>query len=151
GMLLDVLEKQALHLRLSVLNVVTRFAALGLGMMTHSPRTMLALLAVCGVFLYGYYGVLIVKHSGLSPGKMLPIMIKYLLRFVPAGIVIVALRYLGAPSIVIVGTAGVVLVGYYLYVLTAEPEVLGLAMARFTSPRVSVKNDAVRNPRRTAA
>src|SRR5215471_15768967 len=97
GMLLDVLEKQALALRLSVLNVVTRFAALGLGMMTHSPRMMLALLVVCGVFVYGYYGVLILKHSGLSPWKMLPILTKYLLRFVPAGIVIAVLQYLGMP------------------------------------------------------
>jgi O-antigen/teichoic acid export membrane protein len=150
GMLLDVLEKQALHLRLSVLNVVTRFAALGLGMMTRSPRMMLALLAVCGVFVYGYYGVLILKHSGLSPWKMLPIMIRYLLRFVPAGIVIVALQYLGTPSIVMVAAAGIMLVAYYLYVLSNKPEVLGLAMARFTSPRVSVNNRAVRNSGRTA-
>jgi hypothetical protein len=150
-MLLDVLEKQALHLRLSVLNVVTRFAALDLGMMTHSPRMMLALLAVCGVFVYGYYGVLILKHSGLSPWKMLPIMIKCLLRFVPAGVVIVALQYLGTPSIVMVAAAGIMLVAYYLCVMSTEPEVLGLAMARSTSQHVSVNNDAVRNSGRTAA
>jgi O-antigen/teichoic acid export membrane protein len=151
GMLLDVLEKQALHLRLSILNVVTRFAALGLGMMTHSPRMMLALLAVCGVLVYGYYGVVILKHSGLSPWKMLPIIIKYVLRFVPAGIVILALRYLSAPSIVMVAAAGMMLVAYYLYVLTTEPEMLGLAMARFISPRVSVNHNAVRDSGRTAA
>jgi O-antigen/teichoic acid export membrane protein len=151
GMLLDVLEKQVLHLRLSVLNVVTRFAALGLGMMTHSPRIMLALLVVCAAFVYGYYGVLILKHSGLSPWKMLPVMLKYLLRFVPAAIVIVAFRYLGAAPIVMVAAAGIMLVAYYVYVLTTEPEVLGLAMARFTSPRVSVNNDAVRNSGRTPA
>lgn len=155
GMLLDVLEKQALALRLSVLNVATRFAALGLGMMTHSPRMMLALLVVCGVFVYGYYGVLILKHSGLSPWKTLPIMIKCLLRFVPAGIVIVALQYLGAPPIVMVAAAGVMLVAYYLYVLTTEPEVLGLAMARFILGarrcQLSVNKDAVRNSGRTAA
>jgi len=151
GMLLDVLEKQALHLRLSVLNVVTRFAALGLGMMTHSPRMMLALLVVCGVFVYGYYGVRILSHSGLSPWKMLPILTKVLMRFVPAGIVIVALRYLGASSILMVAVAGVLLVSYYLYVLTAEPEVLGLAMARFKSPRAKVANRAVRNSERTVA
>jgi lipopolysaccharide exporter len=151
GMLLDVLEKQALHLRLSVLNAVTRFAALVLGMMTHNPRMMLALVAAFGAFVYGYYGVLILKHSGVSPWKMLPIMTKILLRFVPAGVVIVALRYLGAPSIVMVAAAGIMLVAYYLYVLTTEPEVLGLAMARFTSLRVSVNNDAVRDSGRTAA
>jgi O-antigen/teichoic acid export membrane protein len=151
GKLLDVLEKQALHLRLSILNVVTRFAALGLGMMTHSPRMMLALLAACGVLVYGYYGLLILKHSGLSPWKMLPIMIKYLLRFVPAGIVIVALQYVGAPPIVMVAAAGIMLVAYYLYVLTTEPEMLDLATARFTSPRVSVNNNAVRNSGRTPA
>jgi len=151
GKLLDVLEKQALHLRLSVLNVVTRFAALWLGMMTHSPRMMLALLAACGILVYGYYGVLILKHSGLSPWKMLPIMIKYLLRFVPTGIVIVALQYMGAPPIVMVAAAGIMLVAYYLYVLTTEPEMLDLATARFTSPRVSVNNNAVRNSGRTPA
>jgi O-antigen/teichoic acid export membrane protein len=151
GMLLDVLEKQALHLRLSVLNVVTRFAALGLGMMTHSPRMMLALLAACGVVVYGYYGVRILNHSGLSPWKMLPIMTKILVRFVPAGIVIVALRYLGAPSIAMVAAAGVMVVAYYLYVLTAEPEVLGLAMARFISPRASVNKDTVHNSGQMAA
>jgi len=151
GKLLDVLEKQALHLRLSVLNVVTRFAALWLGMMTHSPRMMLALLAACGILVYGYYGVLILKHSGLSPWKMLPIMIKYLLRFVPTGIVIVALQYMGAPPIVMVAAGGIMLVAYYLYVLTTEPEMLDLATARFTSPRVSVNNTAVRNSGRTPA
>src|SRR5215471_4485077 len=151
GKLLDVLEKQALHLRLSVLNVVTRFAALGLGMMTHSPRMMLALLAACGVLVYGYYGVLILKHSGLSPWKMLPIMTRILMRFVPAGIVIVALRYLGASSIVMVAAAGVMLLAYYLYVLTAEPEVLGLAMASFKSPGVKVNNRVVRDSGQTAA
>jgi O-antigen/teichoic acid export membrane protein len=151
GMLLDVLEKQALHLRLSILNVVTRFAALGLGMMTHSPRMMLALLVVCGALVYGYYGMLILKHSGLSPWKMLPIMIKYLLRFVPAGLVIVALQYLGTPSIVMVAAAGIMLVAYYFYVLTKESEMLGPAIARFISPRASVNNDTVRNSGRTAA
>jgi O-antigen/teichoic acid export membrane protein len=151
GVVLDVLEKQALHLRLSILNVVTRFTALGLGIMTHSPRMMLALLASCGVVVYGYYGVMILKHSGLSPGKMLPIMLRYLLRFVPAGIVIVALRYLGTPSIVIAAAAGVMLVAYYLYVLTVEPELLGLAMASFKSPGVKVNNRAVRDSGRTAA
>jgi O-antigen/teichoic acid export membrane protein len=151
GKLLDVLEKQALHLRLSVLNVGTRFAALWLGMMTHSPRMMLALLATCGVLVYGYYGVLILKHSGLSPWKMLPIMIKYLLRFVPAGIVIVTLQYVGAPPVVMVAAAGIMLVAYYLYVLTTEPEMLDLATAPFTSPRVSVNNNAVRNSGRTPA
>jgi hypothetical protein len=150
-MLLDVLEKQALHLRLSVLNVVTRFTALGLGMMTHSPRMMLALLAGCGVVVYGYYGALILKHSALSPWKMLPIMTKILLRFVPAGIVIVILQYLGAPSIVMVAAAGIMLVAYYFYVLTTEPEVLGLAMTRFASPRVSVDNDAFPNSGQRAA
>ena len=150
GMLLDVLEKQALHLRLSILNVVTRFAALGLGMMTRNPRMMLALLVVCGTVVYGYYGVLILKHSGLSPWKMLPIMTKYLLRFVPAGIVIMAVQYLGTPSMVMVA-AGIMLVAYYLYVLATEPEVLGLAMARSTSPHVSVNHDAVPNSGRTAA
>jgi O-antigen/teichoic acid export membrane protein len=151
GMLLDVLEKQALHLRLSVLNVVTRFAALGLGLMTHSPRIMLALLAACGVVVYGYYGVRILNHSGLSPWKMLPIMTRILMRFVPAGIVIVALRYLGAPSIVVVAAAGVMLFAYYLYVLAAEPEVLGLAMASFKSPGVKINNRVVRDSGQTAA
>jgi O-antigen/teichoic acid export membrane protein len=151
GVLLDVLEKQALHLRLSILNVVTRIAALGLGMMTHNPRMMLALLAACGVVVYGYYGVRILKHSGLSPWNMLPIMTKILMRFVPAGIATVALRYLGAPSIVMVAAAGVMLVAYYLYALRAEPEVLGLAMASFKSPGVRVNNRAVRNSGRTAA
>jgi hypothetical protein len=112
---------------------------------------MLALLAACGVVVYGYYGVRILNHSGLSPWKMLPIMTRILMRFVPAGIVIVALRYLGAPSIVMVAVAGVTLFAYYLYVLKAEPDVLGLAMAGFKSTGVKVNNRVVRNSGRTAA
>jgi hypothetical protein len=50
-----------------------------------------------------------------------------------------------------VAAAGTMLVAYYVYVLTKEPEVLGLAMARFTSQRVSVNNDPVRNSGGTPA
>jgi hypothetical protein len=63
----------------------------------------------------------------------------------------VALQCLRTPSIVMVAAAGIMLVAYYLYVMSTEPEVLGLAMARSTSPHVSVNNDAVRNSGRTAA
>ncbi len=131
SMALDVLEQQALRLRLSVLNVVTRVAALLVGVLTHDPLKMVALFVFCAILVYGYYCWVILKQSGVPLGKVVPVVTTHVLSFIPVALVILTMKYFAAPRIVVLAAAGLMLAVYYLNILRTHPEALGFLAARF--------------------
>lgn len=134
SMALDVLEQQALRLRLSVLNVVTRVAALLVGLLTRDPLKMVASFVFCAILVYGYYCWVILKRSGVPLGKVLPVVTTHLLCFTPVALVILILKYFAVPHIVVLAAAGLMLGVYYLNVVRTHPELRGFLGARFRRP-----------------
>lgn len=134
SMALDVLEQQALRLRLSMLNVVTRVAALLAGLLTRNPLTMIALFVFCAIIMYGYYCWVILKHSGVPLGKVLPVVRTNLLCFIPVALVILILKLFAAPHIVVLVAAALMMGVYYLNVVRTHPAVQGFLAARFRRP-----------------
>ncbi len=137
SMALDVLEQQALRLRLSVLNVVTRVAALLVGVLTRDPLKMVALFVFCAILVYGYYCWVILKHSGVPLGRILPVVTTNLLCFIPVALVILILKYFAVPHIVVLVAAGLMLGAYYLNILRTHPELRGFLGARSRRPTES--------------
>jgi O-antigen/teichoic acid export membrane protein len=130
SIVLDVLEQQALRLRLSLLNALTRAAALSAGLLTRDPLKMIGLFVFCAIIMYGYYCWVILKHSGVPLGKILPLVTTNLLCFIPMASVILILKYLAVPHIVVLITAGLMMGIYYLNILRTQPAVRGFLAAR---------------------
>ena len=149
GVVLDVLEQQPLHLRLSLLNVVSRLAALTIGTLTHSPRITIALFAASAVLVYGYYCLAILKWARVSRRKVLPTALTRLVRLIPAAAVIVALKILRSPSILVVAAAVIMVLLYFVYVLRTDPAFREFIHARFARTEVEAAN--MQNPETNAA
>jgi lipopolysaccharide exporter len=149
GIVLDVLEKQPFHLRLSLLNVVTRLTALSFGMLTGNPRIMLALLAFSGVLVYGYYCLAILKSARVSLRKVLPVIITSVVRLIPAAFVIIALKVFGSPSILVAAAAAIILLVYYIHVLRTDAAVRQFIGTKFA--RSEIKATEMQSPETHAA
>jgi lipopolysaccharide exporter len=135
GIVLDVLEQQPQHLGLSLLSLVTRLAALSIGMMTRNPRLMIALFASSAVLVYGYYCFSILRSARVPARRVLPVVINSLIRLIPAAVLIIALKAFGAPSILVVAAAVLLVLLYYIHVLRTDAIVREFVSAKFQKPK----------------
>lgn len=139
GIVLDVLEQQPQHLGLSMLSLVTRLAALWIGMLTRNPRVMIALFAFSAVVVYGYYCFSILRSAEVPLRKVLPVVMKSLIRLIPAAVLIIVLKAFGAPSIVVVAAAVLLVLFYYIHVLRTDAMVRQFISAKFEKQRVTAE------------
>ncbi|MBZ5570907.1 MAG: lipopolysaccharide biosynthesis protein [Acidobacteriia bacterium] len=121
GITLNVLEKQAVELRIIVMVLLARIAALIVGGSTGSARITLGLFAIAGVAMYGYYCLVVFRHCGISYQRIGRLLAGELRLFVPAGMVLGMLMLFHVAPIVTVATSAVALLLYYAYWIYCDP------------------------------
>jgi len=120
GIALNVLEKQALELRLMVMILLTRVVALWIGGSLGNARLALALFSIVGVVVYGYFCLVVLRLCAVPLMETAVYMGKHALAFIPAALVIAVLRHFGVAPVVTLGTSAVLLTGYYAHVVRTD-------------------------------
>jgi len=140
GIVLNVLEKQALELRLIVVVLIARLVALFLGGKLGDARLALALFSIAGVSVYGYYCYVVLRHCGVPLSKVARTVALSLATFAPAGLIIGVLKYSDVRPIIVLITAAVLVVLYYWNLIRTDATARGTLMAvvqKFTPERIS--------------
>lgn len=132
--LLDILDEQAFELRMNVLILVSRVISLSVGGYLGNARLALGLFSASGVLVYGYYCLAIVKKGGVSIRECLLVLGRGLMSFVPSGAAIVAARMLGAPPLLTVTIAVLLLAIYYLRIVFTDPEMRNIVFSLLRKP-----------------
>jgi lipopolysaccharide exporter len=120
GIALNVLEKQALELRLVVMILLTRVVALWIGGSLGSARLALALFSIVGVLVYGYFCIVVLRLCAVPVIEMAAYLARNAIAFVPAAIIIIILKYLRMTPLVTLATSAVLLGGYYAHVVRTD-------------------------------
>ncbi len=115
-----VLERQEFNLKLNISNFITRFASIYIGGVLHSPRIAIGLFALAGLFVYGYFLIVILGYAGLSRITLFRIIFSCFVKLIPAGIILVAAKLMASPLIQTT-VAGVLLIIFYLYIIKTDP------------------------------
>jgi lipopolysaccharide exporter len=134
GIALNVLEKQALELRLVIMLLVTRVIALWIGGTLASARLALALFSIVGVLVYGYFCFVVLRLCAVPILQMVRYMATNAAGFIPAALVIAVLKHLAVAPMVTITTSGILLLGYYAYVIRTDSigrEVMASMLRKF--------------------
>ena len=122
-----VLEKQAYFLRLNIAILGTRFGSLVIGGFLGDPRLALVLFSGTGILVYGYMNYLIMQLSGVSFQYVKRILIHNSILFVPAGAVILFLKFImNYSSLAITLASLLILIAYYVYLLKTNETIKGI-------------------------
>ena len=133
-----VLEEQRLELRFQMANIATRLVALVMGGLLGNARLAIALFAFFGIGVYGSYCLAVIRKSGASLTSIRQVALSRVVLFVPAAILLMALRLLTAQPAVIAGSTVLILFVYYWHVLQNDPQARRALkrFARYRSPDV---------------
>jgi O-antigen/teichoic acid export membrane protein len=123
-----VFEKQEFGLKYNVVNFFTRLGSLIIGGLLGSPVIALLLFASSGIFVYGYLGFTMLEYSHVKRSHSIKIIATNVLMFLPAGIVLGIMKIAGINSLVLVITAIIFCLIYYIYIVRTDPEIKTLAM-----------------------
>ena len=113
--LIYVMEYQGFGFIYNVLNLSTRFLSLLIGGLAGSVYLGLFLFMVSGVFVYGFMGYVVVKHSGGSFAVIGRSVLRSVLLAIAGVTVVLGLKMVGVPSLIVCGVAvfvGVLYVGW---------------------------------------
>ena len=121
AMVLTVLEKQALELRLMLLVLISRLASLVIGGLTGSVHITLWLFSGSGVLVYGYYCLTVLRHCLVPRRYFMNTLFADVLKFLPAGIILVALNYLGVSAVIKVASAAILVLMYFSNIARTDP------------------------------
>lgn len=116
-----VLEKQEFGLKLNFANIMTRFLAIVIGGWLGNPRISIFLFAISGLLVYSYLLQAILQYSGVSISKAMKIVFSNIKIFIPAGIIIVALKELSIDPLIQVSASAALTIMYYLFVIKTDP------------------------------
>jgi len=124
--LLSVREKLTLGLNMTILNFSSRLFSLIIGGVMGSVLVAIALFSVSGAITYGLACFIFLKLAGVSPANTIKIIIR---RFWLAAIFvmpIVAVQYyVSSPSIVVL-SAVLIFLGYYIFIYFKDPQIISL-------------------------
>lgn len=118
-----VVEEYDFGFRYNFINLVTRFLSLIIGGLLGSARTSLILFSISGIVVYGYLCLKMMSYSGVKISRALKIVFSNFILFVPAGIILVALKIRETNTILLVAFSGVIIGIYYLYILKTDTNV----------------------------
>lgn len=104
-------------------NLMTRFLSLTIGGLLGNARIALLLFSVSGIIVYGYLCLKMMYYSGVKTSRALKIVSSNLILFIPAGIVLVALKTAGINQVLLVVISGLIICIYYLYILKTDKQV----------------------------
>jgi O-antigen/teichoic acid export membrane protein len=118
-----VVEELHFGFNYNFFNLVTRLLSLVIGGYLGSARIALMLFSISGIFVYGYLCLKMMQYSGVKPSRALKIVFSNFVLFIPAGIVLIALKTLEINSIILVVFSGLTLCIYYFYLLKTDVQV----------------------------
>lgn len=116
-----VLEKQEFGLKLNLANIITRFLAIGIGGWLGNPRISVFLFAISGLLVYSYLLLAILRFSGVSVANVVTIIFSNIKIFIPAGIIILALKALYLDPVIQVAVSFVLIAIYYIFIIKTNP------------------------------
>jgi O-antigen/teichoic acid export membrane protein len=131
--LFAVLERQEFGLKLNLAIFATRLASLMVGGRSHNPRLALVLFSVSGVVVYGYYSFAIIEASGVDRRAVTRFLLIRLVELVPAVVILLGMKFAGAPAWAVLFASGITLVGYGIRILRNDPGLSGLLRIRKAS------------------
>ena len=117
-----VVEKHHFGFHYNFFNLTTRLLSLIIGGLLGSARTALILFSVSGIVVYGYLCLKMMSYSGVKTSRALKIVFSNFILFVPAGIVLVALKIAEINQTLLVVFSGVIICIYYLYILKTDTQ-----------------------------
>ncbi|WP_048158215.1 lipopolysaccharide biosynthesis protein [Methanosarcina sp. Kolksee] len=118
-----VVEEYDFGFRYNFFNLATRFLSLIIGGLLGSARTALILFSISGIVVYGYLCLKMMSYSGVEISRALKIVFSNFILFVPAGIILIALKIRETNPILLVAFSGVIIGIYYLYILKTDTNV----------------------------
>jgi len=118
-----VFEKQGFGLAYNMLNMISRLISLIAGGLLGSPVLALIFFSVSGIFTYGYLCWTMLSMSKVKWSVVSAILSKNLALFVPAGIILLYLKYLDVGSVVLVLIGSTSCILYYLYLITTDTQI----------------------------
>ena len=124
-----VVEKQHFGFQYNFFNLITRLLSLIIGGMLGSATLALILFSISGIVVYGYLCLKMMSYSGVKASRPFKIVFSNFILFIPAGIVLVALKILEINQILLVVFSGLIICIYYLYILKTDTQVKGIINA----------------------
>ncbi len=115
-----VVEEYDFGFRYNFFNLATRFLSLIIGGLLGSARTALILFSISGIVIYGYLCLKMMSYSGVEISKALKIVFSNFILFVPAGMILIALKIAEINQILLVVFSGMIIGIYYLYILKTD-------------------------------
>ncbi len=124
--LYNLQDKQESLLGLQSMIFLSRLLALLIGGWLGDPRLCLALFGFSGVVVYGYMTVRILESSGVSKWRPFQLVLHNLLLFLPAGLVLLTLKFFQVSAWLTVGAAILSCGVYLLYLLRSDAQIYQL-------------------------
>lgn len=121
-----VLERQGFGLKFNVVNIISRLFALMIGGILGDARLAILLFAVAGIGTYSYVAYRIMFFAGARWRTIIRAVLIGIIRFVPAGIFLIALQIAGVNQIVVLLATGGILLMYGAYIYIKDPMIHNL-------------------------
>jgi O-antigen/teichoic acid export membrane protein len=118
-----VVEEYNFGFRYNFFNLVTRFLSLFIGGLLGNARIALILFSISGIVVYGYLCLKMMSYSGVKISRALNIVFSNIILFIPAGIILLAMKISKVNPILIVIFSGLFIGIYYLYILKTDKNV----------------------------
>jgi O-antigen/teichoic acid export membrane protein len=120
GIALNVMEKQALELRLIVIVLLVRVVALLAGGEMGSARLALAFFSIAGVVVYGHYCWTVLRQCGVAASRIGGTMLSNVTAFLPAGALVAAAKYFHLAPIMVLALASLLVFVYYALLVRSD-------------------------------
>jgi O-antigen/teichoic acid export membrane protein len=134
-----VMEKQQFGLQYNIVNFSTRLLSLTIGGFLGSARIALILFAASGILVYGYLCLKMLHYSGVKMSRAINIVTSNAIYFVPAGFILLLLKYYDLNQFIIVCASVLVVASYYLYIIKKD-EQLNKMIKRYGFKNLKSKN-----------
>ena len=120
--------------------LLARVGALFIGGTLGSARLTLALFSVAGVLGYGYFCLVVLRSCAVSVSHMARVMAANVAKFIPVGLIVGTLKYIGVPPVMTLVASAVLLAVYYAHFIhsdSAGREVLSNLLRRLSPLRTN--------------
>lgn len=118
-----VVEEYHFGFRYNFFNLATRLFSLTVGGLLGSARMALILFSISGILVYGYLCLKMISYSGVKISRALKIVFSNFILFLPAGIILVALKIAEINQTLLVVISGMIIGIYYLYILKTDVQI----------------------------
>jgi hypothetical protein len=105
---------------------LTRFVSLLIGGLLGNPQIALGLFAGTGILVYGYMNWSIMHFAGSSLQFVKTTLIKNFILFIPAGTLIIFIKFLTGNNYIITFATILVLLTYYVYLVKTNETIKGI-------------------------